>query len=131
MGSSIGSLLEGLLAFSGICVALHVLVLRQAGVPVGGAQWVPPVFFTLLSLFLLAWQGAPYAGDPRIAVRRFMTGMVVKMFLSLIVLLVVALLLPKAARLAFAITFMAYYLAHLAFAAVRLTRSASGSAPRP
>jgi hypothetical protein len=130
MGSSIGSLLKGLLPFSAICVVLHMLVLHQFSIPATGAQWVPPLFFTLLSLLLLAWQESADAGDAKAAIRRFMSGMVLKMFGSLTLLLVVALLLPRTERLAFAIAFMAYYLAHLAFAAARMTRSLGGPHPR-
>lgn len=124
------SLLKSLLPFSLGCWAVHVLVLKQLGIPLAGAQWVPLVFFTFLSAGLLSWQEAPGAADPKGAIRRFMAGMVLKMFGSLILLLVVALLLPKFERLAFAIAFMGYYLAHLAFAAARMTRAVSGPASK-
>jgi hypothetical protein len=129
MGSPLWSLLKSLGPFSLLCIAAHMLLLRQVGLSFAGAQWVPPVFFSLLSLFQLAWQEAPGHASPGYAVRRFMTGMVLKMFGSLTVLLVVALLLPRTARLAFAIAFMGYYLAHLAFAAVRMTRALRGPQP--
>lgn len=122
------SLLKSLLPFSVVCIAVHLLVLRQLAIPLAGAQWVPPLFFTVLSLVLLSWQEAPGAADPKGAIRRFMAGMVLKMFGSLTLLVVVALLLPRAGRLAFAIAFMGYYLAHLAFAAARMTRAVSGPA---
>jgi hypothetical protein len=117
------SLLRSLLPFSVMCIALHRFVLGQLSIPFTDGQLVPPVLFTLLSLVLLTWQEAPGTSDPKAAIRRFMTGMVLKMFGSLTLLLVVALLLPRAERLAFAIAFMAYYLAHLAFSATRMTRS--------
>lgn len=122
------SLLKSLLPFSVLCFALHLLVLRQLSIPFAGAQIVPPVLFTALSLVLLSWQEGHGTADPKAAIRRFMTGMVLKMFGSLTLLLVVALLLPRAERLAFAIAFMGYYLAHLAFSAVRMTRMVQGHA---
>ncbi|MCU0320060.1 MAG: hypothetical protein MUE88_08280 [Flavobacteriales bacterium] len=130
MGSPLGSLLKSLVPFSLLCIAAHVLLMQQWSLPFTKAHWVPPVFFSLLSLVLLAWQEAAGRTDPKTAVRRFMTGMVLKMFGSLTLVLVVVLMLPKPERLAFAMAFMGYYLAHLAFAAVRMTRAVGGPASK-
>ena len=79
------------------------------------------LYFGLLTAALHYWQESTIQSDPKKSVNRFMTGMVIKMMATLMVLLVTVILLPNERVLPIALPFIALYLAFLAFSTARLT----------
>ena len=76
-------------------------------------------FFTLITLVLHQWQEQAYENDPKGFVRRFMLGLMIKLFLSLTVV-VAMLMLLKSDKVSVVLVFAFLYLAFLAFSTVRL-----------
>lgn len=110
------------LAFSACCTLVLAGVLHLTHQPFGPVVMGTVVYFLSFTLLLHRWQESTLRSDPKTSVRRFMTGLVIKMMVSLMVLLVTLLVLPREERLVFAMVFAGLYLAHLAFSTVRLQR---------
>jgi hypothetical protein len=100
-----------------LALVLHMVHLAWSPVIVGTV-----LYFLLFTLLLHRWQESALRTDPKVSVRRFMSGLVIKMMASLMVLLVTLLVLPRPERLVFAMVFAGLYLAHLGFSTVRLQR---------
>ena len=108
-----------ILVFAAVCAAVMFLTLRFAAIPTSGLFWGMLAWFTVLTLVLHAWQEGGRGGDPKIFVRRFMAGLVIKMMLSLMALVVLLVVLPKERLVPAAITFVLLYLAFLGFSTAR------------
>lgn len=107
--------------FTAVCAVLLVAVLYLAEVPLGRGHVAMLLYFGLLTAALHYWQESTIQSDPKKSVNRFMTGMMIKMMSTLMVLLVTVILLPKERVLPIALPFIALYLAFLAFSTARLT----------
>ncbi len=107
--------------FTAVCAVLLVAVLYLAEVPLGRGHVGMLLYFGLLTAALHYWQESTIQSDPKKSVNRFMTGMVIKMMATLMVLLVTVILLPNERVLPIALPFIALYLAFLAFSTARLT----------
>jgi hypothetical protein len=105
--------------FAAVCAAVMFLTLRFAAIPVSGLFWSMLAWFFVLTLVLHAWQEGGRGGDPKVFVRRFMAGLVIKMMLSLMALVVLLVVLPKDRLVPAAITFVLLYLAFLGFSTAR------------
>ena len=79
-----------------------------------------PLYFAVLTYLLHRWQERGLEGRPMLFQQRFMAGLTIKMLLSLVLLVVLVLALPKEQVLSVAITFCALYLAYLGFSTARL-----------
>jgi hypothetical protein len=108
-----------ILLFAAVCAAVMFLTLRFAAIPTSGVFWDMLAWFTVLTVVLHAWQEGGRGGDPKIFVRRFMAGLVIKMMLSLVALVVLLVVLPKDRLVPAAITFVLLYLAFLGFSTAR------------
>lgn len=115
-----GPLLPTLL-FSGACAVALWAGLQLFGIAPAPVHFAPLIYLALVSYASLYWQERALLTDPKGFVRRFMTGLVGKMLLSMMVLLVLVLLLPRADAVPLALAFGVLYLAYLAFTSVRLT----------
>lgn len=124
------SFLLPFLLFNLFCTGVLVMVLAFFQVPFGLQHIAALGYFLVLGIALQAWQGSAFAADPKLSVQRFMTGMVLKMLLTLLVLLVAIVTLPKTSILAFVLPFIGLYLAHLAFSTGRMYRQLL-RAPKP
>lgn len=107
--------------FTAVCAVLLVAVLYLAEVPLGRGHVGMLLYFGLLTAALHYWQESTIQSDPKKSVNRFMTGMMIKMMATLMVLLITVILLPKERVLTIALPFIALYLAFLAFSTARLT----------
>lgn len=107
--------------FSMVCSVGLLAGLHLFDIPVGGGHIAMLVYFTLLTAVLHTWQERGLVSDPKGFVTRFMGGMVIKMMLTLMILLVAVILLPKGQALPIALPFMGLYLAYLSFSTVRLS----------
>ncbi len=105
--------------FAAVCAAVMFLTLRFAELPASGLFWGMLAWFTVLTLVLHAWQEGGQGVDPKIFVRRFMAGLVIKMMLSLVALVLLLVVLPKERLVPAAITFVLLYLAFLGFSTAR------------
>jgi len=113
-------LLVPLLLFTAAVGALLWSSLKLAGLPMGPAHAGILLYFGLASLLLHRWQERGLEGRPMLFQQRFMAGLTIKMLLSLVLLVVLVLALPKEQVLSVAITFCALYLAYLGFSTARL-----------
>ncbi|MDX9750789.1 MAG: hypothetical protein RBT71_06880 [Flavobacteriales bacterium] len=116
-----------LLLFSLACAALTALVLHLSGIPFRAVHAGAIAYLALVTLALHAWQEGALVSDPKGFVPRFMTGLVLKMLASILVLVVIVVVLPKEEAIPLALAFAVLYLAFLAFSTVRL----SGLVRRP
>ncbi|MCB0792537.1 MAG: hypothetical protein H6595_06485 [Flavobacteriales bacterium] len=110
-------LLFGLLM--ALCLAV---VLRFLGVPFTGWYAALIGYFTILTLAVHLWLEGAGGRDPKLLVRRFMTVLVIKMFVSVVVVASILALLPGPSAVPLAVAFAALYLAYLAFSTIRLMR---------
>lgn len=76
-------------------------------------------YFTLLSLLLHLWQERMVHRDPRLFIRRFMGGLVLKLLLSLVVV-VVLVKTSSVEKVPVITAFALLYLAYLGFSTARL-----------
>ncbi|MEO8069744.1 MAG: hypothetical protein ABI599_18755 [Flavobacteriales bacterium] len=76
-------------------------------------------YFATISLVLHAWQEKS-ASDAKLFMRRFMTGLVVKLMLSLVLLVILVVVLPTDAVKPLTVVFVLLYLAFLGFSTARL-----------
>ncbi|MBX2978533.1 MAG: hypothetical protein KF905_04485 [Flavobacteriales bacterium] len=110
-----------LLVFNLACALGLYAVLAALEQPFGKVHYAALLYFLLLGAILHTWQERAFISHPQGSVQRYMTGMVIKMLLSLLLIMVLVIKLPKEDVLSFALPFMGLYLAHLAFGTVRLT----------
>lgn len=124
------SFLLPLLVFSACCSAILVAVLVASGAPVSLHYAGAIVYFAGITAVLHAWQEHAFVTDPKGFVRRFMAGLMLKMFLSVVVLVVLLFTVPKSLSIPLALSFAVLYLAFLAFSTLRLMK-VSRTVPAP
>lgn len=107
------------LLFSLAVALVTWFALYLVGRPFGWPHVVMLGYFAAISLVLHAWQEKS-AGDARIFMRRFMTGLVVKLMLSLLLLVILVVVLPTDAVKPLTVVFVLLYLAFLGFSTARL-----------
>lgn len=116
------SFLGPLSLFTLACAAALFIVLRAVQAPLSTHYFLALLYFAAITFFLHRWQENTFAADPKGFVRRFMTGLVLKMFASIAVLVVGMLLVPHELLVPFTLSFAVLYLAFLAFSTARLLR---------
>ncbi len=113
--------LQGPLLLAALCTILVVAVYQVLAMPLSAGPFLLIAFFTVLSLagrFVFN-----RARDAKQAVRTSMSVMALKMFASLIVLLIVIFATPRDRVLLMALTFGALYLVYLVFDTAHQFRS--------
>jgi len=80
------------------------------------------LFFGGLTLLIHLWQEHNFKTDPKGFVRRFMLGLILKMFVSLFVVVAMLMLLKDSDRILTVLIFGFLYLAFLGFSTVRLVK---------
>jgi F0F1-type ATP synthase assembly protein I len=110
-----------LLLFTTVCAAFTWLVLHLCNEPFRPAHAGVIAYLTVVTWVLHAWQEGALASDPKGFVRRFMTGLVLKMFASIVLLVALVFMLPREEAIPLAVAFSLLYLAYLAFSTVRLS----------
>lgn len=116
------SFLVPLSVFTLACGAAMFAILRTVQAPLTAHYLIALLYFAVFTFFLHRWQEANFATDPKGFVRRFMTGLVLKMFASIAVLVTCMLLLPPDLLVPFTLSFAVLYLAYLVFSTARLMR---------
>lgn len=116
------SFLLPLVLFTLCCIGVLAGVLSLAGMHVTMHYYGIVAYFTAITAILHRWQEKGLDTDPKGFVRRFMAGLMLKMFLSVIVLVILLLTVPKHLSIPLSICFALLYLAYLAFSTVRLMR---------
>jgi len=107
--------------FTLVCAFATWLVYRYNGLRMGQAAWGMISYYMVLTVLLHAWQEGNRGISPQVLVRRYMAGLAIKMFLSLMVLVLLLFLLPREAVLHVVLTFILLYLAYLGFSTARMT----------
>jgi hypothetical protein len=110
------------LLFTLICAGVAFAMFQLAGIPVGMPHLLVLLWHASSTLALLHWQEGSMHGDPNGFVRRFMAGLVAKMFLSLMLLVAFLLVVDRQQAMPLALLFVALYLAFLGFSTGRLGR---------
>ncbi len=110
-----------LLLFTVASAAFTWLALHLCNVPFQATHAGVITYLALVTLLLHAWQEGALESDPKGFVRRFMTGLVLKMFASIVVLVALVFVLPREEAIPLAVAFSLLYLAYLAFSTVRLS----------
>ncbi len=126
MATPARSFLLPLLAFTGVCAVVLFGLLKLVKAPVTAHYAIIFLYFVSITFFLHHWQEKSLITDPKGFVRRFMTGLVLKMFASVAVLVVLMLTLPKDIMIPFTLSFALAYLAYLTFSTNRLVRLSKG-----
>lgn len=108
-----------IILFSAAVALATWFTLYLSGRSFGWPYVVMLVYFASISLVLHAWQEQS-AGDAKVFMRRFMTGLVVKLMLSLVLLVVLVVVLPTDAVKPITVVFVLLYLAFLGFSTARL-----------
>ena len=108
------------LLFAAVCAAATWFGLRLLGLPFHWAYAAVITYLAGLTLVLHIWQERSMHTDPKGFVRRFMTGLVLKMLVSLFLLLGLVFLVPRDLALPLALSFALLYLAFLGFSTARL-----------
>lgn len=121
MANRPGSLWVAILLFTTACGGLMVALLLAFGQTPTLFHAAELAYFAGVTGVLHRWQESGLAIDPQGMVRRFMTGLVIKMLVSLLVLVVLVLIAPKHLAMQLGVGFGALYLAFLAFSTVRLS----------
>lgn len=80
------------------------------------------IYFTVLTLVLHAWIESAVGPDSKAMVHRFMASLAIKMMVSLLLLVVLLIKLPRDTVITFALVFVGCYLAFLAFSTSRSLR---------
>ena len=80
------------------------------------------IYFTVLTLVLHAWIESAAGTDSKAMVHRFMASLAIKMMVSLLLLVVLLMKLPRDTVITFALVFVGCYLAFLAFSTSRSLR---------
>lgn len=117
-----GSYMMPLCLLGALCVAILMLLREASDLPVRVWHVAIPLWFTLLAIVLHAWQEGGMDRDPKAFVRRVMAGMAIKMFSSLMLLLVVLLVLPRAEVLPPTIVFLVCYVLFLVYGVARFSK---------
>ena len=113
--------LQGPLLLAALCTILVIAVYQVLAMPLSTGPFLLIAFFTLLSLAgRLVFDRAR---DAKQAVRTSMSVMALKMFASLIVLVIVIFVTPRDRVLLMALTFGALYLVYLVFDTAHQFRS--------
>lgn len=113
--------LQGPLLLAALCTILVIAVYQVLAMPLSAGPFLLIAFFTLLSLAgRLVFDRAR---DAKQAVRTSMSVMALKMFASLIVLVIVIFATPRDRVLLMALTFGALYLVYLVFDTAHQFRS--------
>ncbi len=118
------------LLFTAVCAGATWFGLRLLDLPFHWAYGAVIGYLAAFTLFLHRWQEGTMHTDPKGFVRRFMTGLVLKMLVSLFLLLAIVFLVPRELALPLALTFALLYLAFLGFSTARLV-GFSRNLPRP
>jgi F0F1-type ATP synthase assembly protein I len=118
------------LLFTCVCTAATWFGLRLMDLPFHWSYGLVIGYLAGFTLFLHRWQEGALHTDPKGFVRRFMTGLVLKMLISLFLLLAIVFLVPRDLALPLALTFALLYLAFLGFSTARLV-GFSRDLPRP
>ena len=108
------------LLFTTACGACTALVLRLAGLPWHWGYAAALAYLSAVTLLLHLWQERAMVTDPKGFVRRFMAGLTLKMFVSIVAVAVVLLTHPRAEAVPLALAFALLYLAFLGFSTGRL-----------
>lgn len=108
------------LLFALTCAGLTYGTLHLLGHPLHWAYAAVIGYLGLTTWLLHHWQEEAMHTDPKGFVRRFMTGLVVKMLVSLFLLLAIVFLVPGDLALPLALMFALLYLAFLGFSTARL-----------
>lgn len=124
------SFLIPLLAFALCCALVLVAVLVATGAAVAPHYAGVLLYFVMITAILHGWQEDAFVTDPKGFVRRFMAGLMLKMFLSLAVLVILLFTVTKSLSIPLTLSFATLYLAFLAFSTLRLSRL-SRTAPKP
>lgn len=114
------SFLIPVVLFTLACSLVVWLVIWLTGNKMDQAIWGIISYFMLLSIGLHAWQEHALERDPNGFIGRYIAGLSIKMFLSLLVLVALLLSIPKESRSITAITFILLYLAYLGFITARM-----------
>ncbi|HQW41208.1 MAG TPA: hypothetical protein PK149_08590 [Flavobacteriales bacterium] len=108
-----------LTVFTLVCGGLLAGVLLLISSPITLHYPVVLLYFAGITGVLHAWQEKGALIDPKIAVRRFMAALAIKLFLSMTVLMVLLLTAPKEIRLPLGLAFAFLYLSFLVFSTLR------------
>lgn len=108
-----------ILLFSGAIALVTWFALHLGGRPFAWPHVVMLGYFAAISLVLHAWQEKS-AGEAKVFMRRFMTGLVIKLMLSLLLLVILVVVLPTDAVKPLTVVFVLLYLAFLGFSTARL-----------
>ena len=130
MAQGLPSPLLPVLLFAAVCAAATWFGLRLLGLPFHWAYGLVVGYLATFTLVLHIWQERSMHTDPKGFVRRFMTGLVMKMLVSLFLLLAIVFLVPRDLALPLALCFAFLYLAFLGFSTARLV-GFSRNLPRP
>jgi hypothetical protein len=96
-------------------------ILHFSGLPMSQLHWGIISYFMLLTAILHAWQEHALSVDPKGFVRRFIAGLTIKMLISLVMLVMLLLFLPREEAAAPMIMFILLYLAYLGFSTGRMS----------
>lgn len=108
------------LLFTVVCGACTALVVRLAGLSLHWGYGAVLIYLGGVTLLLHLWQERAMVNDPKGFVRRFMAGLMLKMFVSIVAVAVILLTLPRAQAVPLALAFALLYLAFLGFSTGRL-----------
>jgi len=108
-----------LLLFAAACAAATWGVLAFLDQPMTRTHGGILVYFTMVTLALHAWQERGLADGSKGFAPRFMTGLVLKMGASLVLLVLLLLRVPRVEAAPTAVVFAALYLAFLSFSTMR------------
>lgn len=124
-----------LFLFSAVCMGTTWAVLHMIGRAFDWRHVAIVMYLALATFALHVWQEHGMVTDPGGFVRRFMTGLVLKMFVSVLLLVAIVMVLPRDEGIPLALIFTLLYLAFLVFSTVRSTvllrRSPGPPAQRP
>ncbi len=118
------------LLFTATCGGAAALILWSVGVPWHWGYAAALAYLGGITLLLHLWQERAMVRDPQGFVQRFMAGLTLKMFVSIVAVAVVLLTLPRSQAVPLALTFALLYLAFLGFSTGRLV-NLSRRQPRP
>ncbi|MCB0794622.1 MAG: hypothetical protein KDB88_07780 [Flavobacteriales bacterium] len=105
------------------CSALTAVALYALGFPISWHYGLVILYFTGLTIILHRWQTSRAAADPKGMVRRFMGSLVLKMFMSVVLVALILLATPSDLGVPLALCFATCYLVFLAVGSVLLSRT--------
>jgi F0F1-type ATP synthase assembly protein I len=110
------------LVFAACCYAVMWGILFLLKIPFSDLLGGAVIYFTVLTLVLHAWIESAVGPDSKAMVHRFMASLAIKMMVSLLLLVVLLIKLPRDTVITFALVFVGCYLAFLAFSTSRSLR---------